>query len=55
MKDSSLLVTIGYMKIVLNSNKNLVLRVAKEKYFDESNDAFDPCRKNEVLEMGQAS
>ena len=31
-----------------------MLIVVKEKYVDESNDALDPCPKNEVLDMGQA-
>ena len=55
MKDRSSLVTIGLMNIVVNANKNLVLTIAEAKYHNKSNDAFDPCPPNEVLEMGQAS
>ena len=55
MKERSSLVTIGSMKIFVNSNKNLVLIVVEAKYPDKSNDVFDPYSLNEVLEMGQAS
>ena len=55
MKDSSSLVTIGSMERVVNAHKNLMLTVAEDKDIDKSNDAFDPCYMNEVLEMGQAS
>ena len=46
IKDISSLVTACSMKGVVNSIKNPVLTIAKEKDLDGSNDAFDPCPKN---------
>ena len=55
VKASSSFVITGLMERVVNANKNLVLTVAEDKDTDKSNDAFDPCPSNEVLEMGQTS
>ena len=43
------------MKRVVNSNKPLFLTVAKEKDPDKTNDVFDLCPNDEVLEKEQAS
>ena len=55
MKDISSFVTTGSMKRVVNSNNKLVLIVVEAKDHDKSSDAFDPCSRNKVFEMGHTS